>query len=119
MADSLLQKASRENNVTFIAGKLPSLTMPVLRETGDILRDKLQSAIVVLGTIYDDKPMFVAMVTPDLVSRGFNAGSIIREVAKIAGGSGGGRADMAQAGGRDVSKIDDALELVGKIIARG
>ena len=119
LADSLLQKASRENNVTFIAGKLPSLTMPVLRETGDILRDKLQSAIVVLGTIYDDKPMFVAMVTPDLVSRGFNAGSIIREVAKIAGGSGGGRADMAQAGGRDVSKIDDALELVGKIIARG
>ncbi len=119
LADSLLQKARQENNVTFIADKLPSLTMPVLRETGDILRDKLQSAIVVLGTIYDDKPMFVAMVTPDLVSRGFNAGSIIREVAKVAGGSGGGRADMAQAGGRDVSKIDDALELVGKIIARG
>ena len=95
---------------------LPSLTMPVLRETGDILRDKLQSAIVVLGTIYDDKPMFVAMVTPDLVSRGFNAGSIIREVAKVAGGSGGGRATMAQAGGRDASRVDEALSVVAALI---
>jgi alanyl-tRNA synthetase len=91
--------------------------MPILREVGDILRERLGSAVVVLATIHEGKPGFLAMVTPDLVARGINAGDIINQVAKVAGGGGGGKATMAQAGGRDASKVDEALTLVRRIIA--
>jgi alanyl-tRNA synthetase len=84
---------------------------------GDILRDRLGSAVVVLGTVYNGKPGFVAMVTPDLVTRGINAGDIVNQVAKVAGGGGGGKAGMAQAGGKDASRVDEALEVARGIIA--
>jgi alanyl-tRNA synthetase len=91
--------------------------MPILREVGDILRDRLGSAVVVLATVHEGKPSFLAMVTPDLVARGINAGDIINQVAKVAGGGGGGKATMAQAGGRDASKVDEALKLARRLIA--
>jgi len=96
---------------------VPALTMPILREMGDILRDKLKSGIVVLATVYNGKPNFLAMVTPDLIARGFHAGDIISQVARVTGGGGGGKAAMAQAGGKDATKIDEALKLVKNIIA--
>jgi alanyl-tRNA synthetase len=117
IADGLLGKAEKVNGVTILAVKVPDLTMPVLREMGDILRDQLKSAIVVLATIHDGKPSFLAMVTSDLVAAGFHAGDIINRVAEVAGGGGGGKPDMAQAGGRDASKIDDALKLVRSLVA--
>jgi alanyl-tRNA synthetase len=116
IADGLLGKAEKVNGVTILAVKVPDLTMPVLREMGDILRDQLKSAIVVLATIHDGKPSFLAMVTSDLVAAGFHAGDIINRVAEVAGGGGGGKPDMAQAGGRDASKIDDALKLVRSLV---
>ena len=82
----------------------------------DLLRDKLGSSIIVLGTVYEDKPAFIAAVTSDLVDKGFDAGKIIREVAKIAGGGGGGKPTLAQAGGKDKTKLDEALKLVGKLV---
>jgi alanyl-tRNA synthetase len=91
--------------------------MPILREMGDILRDRLKSAIVVLATVYNGRPNFLAMVTPDLVAKGFHAGDIINQVAKVSGGGGGGKAAMAQAGGKDAAKIDEALKLVKSIVA--
>jgi alanyl-tRNA synthetase len=90
--------------------------MPILREMGDILRDRLGSAVIVLATVYNGKPSFLAMVTPDVVARGINAGDIINQVAKVAGGGGGGKATMAQAGGKDASKVDEALKLVESIV---
>ncbi len=117
IADSLLEQAKQVNGVTVLSARLPPLSMPVLRETGDMLRDKLVSAIVVLATIYNDKPNFLAMVTPDLVAKGFHAGDIIKQLAKVVGGGGGGKANMAQAGGKDASKIDEALGLVKSIVA--
>ncbi|MEG0179936.1 MAG: DHHA1 domain-containing protein, partial [Oscillospiraceae bacterium] len=62
------------------------------------------------------KVIFLAMASKDAVSAGVHAGNIVREVAKIAGGGGGGRADMAQAGGKDSSKVNEALEVVNKLI---
>ena len=90
-----------------------------LRKTGDFLRDKMSSGIVVLGSEIDDRPMVIAMVTKDLVTEGFHAGNIAKQVAQIMGGGGGGRPDTAQAGGRDASKLDEALASVKEIVAAG
>ena len=91
----------------------------VLRKTGDFLRDKMSSGIVVLGSEIDNRPMVIAMVTKDLVTEGFHAGNIAKQVAQIMGGGGGGRPDIAQAGGRDASKLDEALASVKEIVAAG
>ncbi|NWF77413.1 MAG: alanine--tRNA ligase [Chloroflexi bacterium] len=117
IAEDLLGQAEQIAGVTVLAVKVPPLTMPVLREIGDILKDTLKSAIVVLATVYNGKPNFLAMVTPDLIAKGFHAGDIIKQVAKVAGGGGGGKAAMAQAGGKDAAKIDEALKLVKSVVA--
>jgi alanyl-tRNA synthetase len=117
IAGDLLGQAEQVTGVTVLAARVPALTMPILREMGDILRDKLKSAILVLATVYNGKPNFLAMVTPDLIARGFHAGDIINQVARVTGGGGGGKAAMAQAGGKEAAKIDEALKLVKNIIA--
>jgi len=114
--ESLLGKTEKVNGITVLAAKVPSVSLPTLREMGDLLRDRLKSAVIVLGTIHDGKPGFVAMVTPDLVNRGLHAGDIVKQVAAVTGGSGGGKADMAQAGGKDRNKLDEALELVKHLV---
>jgi alanyl-tRNA synthetase len=85
---------------------------------GDLLRDRLKSAVIVLGTVYDGKPGFMAVVTPDLLSRGLHAGEIVKQVAGVTGGGGGGKAEMAQAGGKDKNKLDEALGLVRKLVEK-
>jgi alanyl-tRNA synthetase len=117
IAEDLPGQAEQVSGVTVLAAKVPALTLPILREMGDILRDRLKSAVVVLATVYDGKPNFLAMVTPDLIAKGFHAGDIINQVAKVTGGGGGGKAAMAQAGGKDAAKIDEALKLVKSVIA--
>ena len=86
-----------------------------LREVADQLRDKLKSGVVVLGGVADGKVALVAAVTADLVGK-IHAGKIIGEVAKIVGGRGGGRPDLAQAGGSDAAKLDEALEKVYSLV---
>jgi alanyl-tRNA synthetase len=116
MAGDLVDQVEQLNGVTVLVAKVPALSMPSLREMGDILRDKLESAIVVLATVYNGKPNFLAMVTPDLIARGFHAGNIINQVAKVADGGGGGKAAMAQAGGKNPAKVDEALRIVRKLV---
>ena len=116
--ESLLDKAEKVNGITLLAARVPSTSLPALRDMGDLLRDRLKSAVIVLGTVHDGKPGFVAMVTPDLASRGLHAGDIAKQVAAVTGGSGGGKADMAQAGGKDKSKLDEALELVKRLVQK-
>jgi len=87
-----------------------------LREVADQLRDKLKSGVVVLGGVADGKVALVAAVTADLTGR-VHAGKIIGEVAKIVGGRGGGKPELAQAGGTDASKLDEALESVYRLIS--
>ena len=116
VVESLLSQAAVVNGITVLAARVPSLRREALREMSDLLRDKLKSAVVVLGTVYEDKPIFLAVVTSDLVSRGYNAGEIVKQVAKVAGGGGGGRATFAQAGGKYKNKLDEALQLVKSLI---
>jgi len=118
MAEDLTGQAEQVSGVTVLVAKVLPLSMPILREMGDILRDRLRSAIVVLATVHNGKPNFLAMVTSDLIARGFHAGDLVNQVAKVAGGGGGGKAAMAQAGGKDVAKIDEALKLVYKLVQK-
>ncbi len=83
----------------------------------DWFRDRVGSGAAVLATVSDGKPVIVATVTKDLIERGVKAGDLAREVAKAVGGSGGGRPDMAQAGGRDPEKLPEALAAVPGLVA--
>ncbi len=116
IAESLLTQAEVVNGVTVLAARVPSLQLGTLREMSDLLRGKLKSAVIVLGTVYENKPAFIAAVTPDLVAKGYNAGEIIKQVAAVAGGGGGGKATFAQAGGKHKDKLDEALQLVKSLI---
>jgi alanyl-tRNA synthetase len=81
-----------------------------MRQMGDRLRDNLGSGIVVLGGVFEDRPSLIVMVTADLVAKGYKAGDIVKAAAQRMGGGGGGRPDSAQAGGRDASKLGEAIE---------
>ena len=115
-AESLLTQAGVVNGVTVLAARVPPSRLEALREMCDLLREKLESGVIVLGTVYEDKPLFLATLTPDLIARGYDAGKIVKQVAKVTGGSGGGKARLAQAGGKDKSKLDEALQLVKSLI---
>jgi alanyl-tRNA synthetase len=110
--------AEEINGVKVIVAQVPSLPPQVLRDMSDSLRERIKSGIIVLGTVFEDKPSFLTVVTQDLTGKGYNAGNIVREVAKVTGGSGGGKPTMAQAGGKDITKIDEALQLVKKLVAQ-
>ena len=114
--DSLLGQIEEINGVTVLVARVPSSRIEILREMADFIRDKLKSVILVLGTISEERPVFLAAVTPDLVSRGYDAGKIVREVAKVAGGGGGGKPNLAQAGGKYKEKLDEALRQVKNLI---
>jgi alanyl-tRNA synthetase len=86
-----------------------------LRDVGDKLRDRIQSGIILIGSRAGDKAMLLCLVTKDLTSR-YHAGNIIKEIAPIVGGSGGGRPDMAQAGGTKPENLQQALDQLQKII---
>jgi len=115
-AESLLSRVEVVNGVNLLSAKVSTSRMEILREMADFIRDKLESVVVVLGGISEDRPVFLAAVTPDLVEKGYHAGEIVKQVAKVAGGGGGGRATLAQAGGRDKDKLDEALRLVKSLI---
>lgn len=113
--DDVLSGAVEKNGVKIAAARFDQLDMEALRNTGDMLKNKLGSGVVILASGMGDKVSFVVMAAKEAVERGVHAGNIVREAAKVAGGGGGGRPDMAQAGGKDVSKIDEALKLAVKV----
>jgi len=115
-AESLLTQAETIKGINVLAARIPSARIEIVREMSDIIRDKLKSAVVVLGTIYQDKPAFIAAVTPDLVKKGYDAGKIVKQVAGVTGGGGGGKPGLAQAGGKDKKKLDEALKSVKGLI---
>jgi alanyl-tRNA synthetase len=99
------------NGVKVLSWREEDKDMEDLRSLGDTLRAKIGSGIVMLGSAKDGKVSLLCMVTKDLLDR-YKAGDIIKEAAKAVGGGGGGRPDMAQAGGKDPEKLPDALDLV-------
>ncbi len=113
MAASAFQ--AQLENVPMVAGVplltaiLPGANMDTLRQLADRFKQKHPSGVVVLAGVEDGKPSLIAAVTNDLVKRGLHAGELVKMAAAPIGGSGGGRPDMAQAGGKDASKLDEAL----------
>lgn len=118
-ASELLATAIDVNGVTIVNAEVEIEDMDGLRNLADLLRDKLTVGVIVLGAkIADDKVNFVVMATKDAVAKGIHAGNIIKETAKVAGGGGGGRPDMAQAGGKNPEKITEALTMATEVITK-
>jgi alanyl-tRNA synthetase len=116
-AEQLLQRVQHVDGVNVLAAQVQAANADVLREMTDWFKDKMGSGIVILGAAIEGKPSLVAAVTPDLVSKGYDAVKLIRPVAQVVGGGGGGRPALAQAGGKDVSRLAEALGLVPRIVA--
>ena len=114
--DSVLDSKLDVNGVNLVTTKFEGMDMNTLKEVADNLRDKLVSGVVVLANITDDKLNLVATATKDAVDKGVHCGNIVKSIAQIAGGKGGGRPNMAQAGAPDVSKVDEALNHASEVL---
>ncbi|MBS3946712.1 MAG: alanine--tRNA ligase [Dethiobacter sp.] len=114
--DGLLDSISRERGVPVISARVSAGNMETLREMADRLKHKLPSGVIVLGAAAEGKVLLVAAVTPDLVEAGYHAGRLVGEVAKLTGGGGGGRPDMAQAGGKNAAELSGALAKVSQLL---
>jgi alanyl-tRNA synthetase len=113
--DGIINSAKMVGDTKVVVSRVALDSPKTLREMGDKIRDKLGSGIVVLGGEYQGKATLLAMVTKDLTDT-YKAGNIIKEVSALVGGRGGGRPDMAQAGGPNPDKLNDALGAVYDII---
>lgn len=114
--EDLLANAQEIKGIRVVVGQVSSADMDGLRMVADMVRDHLQCGVVTLGAVNGEKVNFVVMATKEAVSKGVHAGNIIKTVAKIAGGGGGGRPDMAQAGGKQPEKITLALQSAVEVI---
>jgi alanyl-tRNA synthetase len=115
-AQDLAQQVRTVDGVPVLAARVQAPSMDALLGIKDVLRQTLPSGVLVLGAVIEERPQFVVSVSQDLISPGFDAASIIKEVAAATGGSGGGRPELARAGGRDPAKLDAALALAEDIV---
>jgi len=111
-AGSLVSNTKEIDGVKVLSAKVQAADMNNLRNMADDLKQKLGSAVIVLGSVHEGKVNLISAVTKDLNEKGYHAGKLIKEVATRCGGGGGGRPDMAQAGGKDPEKLDSALQFV-------
>jgi alanyl-tRNA synthetase len=118
-AEELLGQVQDVDGVKVVAGRTSAGSADGMREMGDFLKDKLGSVVVALAAVVEGSPILITMVTPDLVERGLHAGNIARDTAKVMGGGGGGRPEMAQAGGKQPEKVDEALSGVPALVRQG
>ena len=116
-AGDVVSEAKSVDGVKVLAKRVDGMSPKDLRDFGDKLRDRLGSGILAIGTVTDDKVNLIVMVTKDLTKR-FHAGQIIKELSALLGGSGGGKPDLAQSGGKDPGKLDEALKRLYTIIER-
>ena len=115
-ANDIMSGIKHIGDINLIVAQLDNSTVDNLRKTGDAIKEKTPMCVCVFGANTDGKISFVAMAGADAVAKGVHCGKIIKEITAIAGGSGGGKPDSAQGGGKDASKIDDALARVDEII---
>jgi alanyl-tRNA synthetase len=114
--DEILNNVKEIKGVKVISGTVKDIGGEALRDLADKLRNKLIDGVVVLGSFADGRVQFIAMASKSAIDKGVHCGKIIKEVAKIAGGGGGGRADMAEAGGKLPEKLEEAIDNVCSII---
>ncbi len=107
----LMSQMKKVAGVNVIGAVLPTGDPAALRDSADTLRQKIGSGVICLGGDNGGKAALVVAVTPDLVGR-FHAGRLIGDIAKVVGGRGGGRPDLAQAGGTEVGRLADAVALI-------
>ncbi len=115
-ADDIMNNAKEINGITVVCGRVDGANIDALRNLGDGFKQKLASGVIVLASSDNGKVSIVSMATKEAIERGAHAGNIVREVAKICGGGGGGKPESAQAGAKDASKIEEALNTVYSII---
>ncbi|MGG2118276.1 alanine--tRNA ligase [Bacillus bombysepticus] len=115
-AGNLTDSVMTVDGVNVLAAKVNVADMNNLRTMTDDLKNKLESAVVVLASVNDDKVNILAGVTKDLISQGYHAGKLVKEVASRCGGGGGGRPDMAQAGGKNPAQVEEALAFVQEYV---
>ncbi|HOV99616.1 MAG TPA: DHHA1 domain-containing protein, partial [Bacteroidota bacterium] len=117
--DSLIANSRAMNGYRVVASKVEATSLDELKSLGDLLRAKLQSGIGVLATVIDNKVQLVCVVTDDLiVQKKADAGKIVRDVAKLVNGGGGGKPHLATAGGKDIANIENALSEVAQIVEK-
>ncbi|MBR4874289.1 MAG: alanine--tRNA ligase [Clostridia bacterium] len=114
----ILENAREINGITVACGRIDGATVDALRSIGDDFKAKTPCGVIVLASAESDKVTFIVMATKDAIAKGVHSGNLVREAAKVTGGGGGGRPDSAQAGGKDVSKIDDAFAVVCEMIEK-
>ena len=115
-AEILLETRQDINGVSVLAARTEASNADAMREISDWLRDKMGSGIVVLGAVINDRPTISVGITRDLVDNGADAREYARDLGRIIGGGGGGRPDMAQAGGRNPDKLDAAIDGAAGIV---
>ncbi|MDZ4519932.1 alanine--tRNA ligase [Bacillus cereus group sp. BceL300] len=115
-AGNLTDSVMTVDGVNVLAAKVNVADMNNLRTMMDDLKNKLESAVVVLASVNDDKVNILAGVTKDLISQGYHAGKLVKEVASRCGGGGGGRPDMAQAGGKNPAQVEEGLAFVQEYV---
>ncbi|NPV72975.1 MAG: alanine--tRNA ligase [Pelotomaculum sp.] len=112
----LMDRLREVKGVKVLAGQAAAPDMDSLRGMVDLLRDRVGSGVIVLGSAGENRVNLVAAVTKDLVEKGLHAGKLVKELAPVVGGGGGGRPEMAQAGGKDPSRLKEALEKTYKAV---
>ncbi|HQJ75300.1 MAG TPA: alanine--tRNA ligase [Bacteroidota bacterium] len=117
--EHIINNSPKVEDIKVVSYKTDVESIDELKSIADMVRDKLKSGVAVLGAIVNDKAQIVAIVTDDLVkTKKLMAGSIVNEVAKIINGGGGGKPNFATAGGKDVSKLDEALKTTKSIVEK-
>ena len=107
--DAVIASAELVGDIKLITKRFDDTDIDQLRKLSDAVKEKCDSVIMIFAAVNDEKLSFIASISDDLVGKGYHAGKLIKEVASVAGGSGGGKANMAQAGAKDASKIDAAF----------
>ncbi|MDH7479944.1 MAG: alanine--tRNA ligase, partial [Syntrophomonadaceae bacterium] len=116
--NDFIAKVKEVEGIKVLATAVEASDTEEIRQIGDILRDRLNSGVIILGTAWPEKVGLLVMVTKDLVASGLHAGNIIKPVAAVVGGSGGGRPEMAQAGGREPARLGEALDKGMQVVER-
>jgi alanyl-tRNA synthetase len=116
-AQGLLDEVREVKGVRVVAAQVPGLDRAALRDLSDSLRQKVGSGVIVLASAEDGKVALITAVTKDLIPR-LHAGKIVQELAKLVGGSGGGKPDLAEAGGKDTSAIETTLQSIYPLLDR-
>ncbi|MBZ0301926.1 MAG: alanine--tRNA ligase, partial [Anaerolineae bacterium] len=114
----LMDGMERINGVSALIARVDDVTMDNLREMSDWFRNKVDSGVLVLGTVVDDRPQLLVAVTDDLTKKGLHAGNLVKGMAAKVGGGGGGRPNLAQAGGKDADQLPAALEHARQMIGQ-